>query len=108
MSAAALVDGVKRYGATGRVFTGWGGAASPYETHAESAWNYDKCLKLKRDILLSTCAFKFNLRRYDGVRALAPRLRRVHVVRARPVLRGQAVQVDSFKHRVESAHGFCA
>ena len=54
-------------------------------------------MKLRCDTLLSTSAFKINLRRYNGVRALAPRLRRVYVVRARPILRGKAVQVDPIK-----------
>jgi hypothetical protein len=53
-----------------------------------------KLLKLKRDILLSTSAFKFSLRRYTLVpvhRAAAP-----HAAH-RAVQPGGAVQVDPFK-----------
>jgi hypothetical protein len=52
-----------------------------------------KHLKLKCDILLSTYAFKFNLRRYTPVGAGAGGARRRHPCQRH----GKAVQVDSIK-----------
>jgi hypothetical protein len=54
---------------------GEAGAASPYQTQAETAWNAGtQHLSLKCDEPLSSFAFKFNLRRYilePGEAALA-------------------------------------
>ena len=70
------------------------------KTRVESAPGVcNQRLKLKYDKLLSSFAFKFNLRRYI-VGAL--------VGKYGDDLNGRAVQLDSIKTRVESAYGFSA
>ena len=76
-------------------------------------------MKLKYDKLLSSFAFKFNLRHYNEVLYPIPG-DMLETVEATPQARvrvngilaecriGRAVQVDTIKTRVESAFGFSA
>jgi hypothetical protein len=61
-----------------------------------------KHLKLKCNILLSTSAFKFNLRRHNKEYQNAQLVEKIE----RETAKARAVQSDPVKPRVQSAYGF--